>query len=40
MVAPTGYIAQVNDKVCEACRAFEDVCPFVAIRVNKTAFIN
>jgi len=40
MIAPSGYIAQVNDKVCEACRACEDICPFEAIRVNNTASVN
>lgn len=39
-VASSGYVAQVDEAVCEACAACEEVCPFEAIQVKKTAVVN
>jgi len=39
-VASSGYVAQVDDSVCTACKICEDACPFEAIKVNDTAVIN
>jgi len=40
MVASSGYVAQVDETVCEACAACEEVCPFEAIHVKETAAVN
>ena len=40
MVASSGYVAQVDETVCEACAACEDICPFEAIRVKGAAVVN
>ena len=40
MVASSGYVAQVDEAVCEACAACEEVCPFEAIQVKGTAVMN
>jgi len=39
-VASSGYVAQVDNSVCTACKICEDACPFGAIEVNDTAVIN
>jgi Pyruvate/2-oxoacid:ferredoxin oxidoreductase delta subunit len=39
-VASSGYVAQVENSVCTACKICEDACPFGAIQVNDTAVIN
>ena len=40
MGASSGYVAQVDEAVCEACAACEEVCPFEAIQVKGTAVVN
>jgi len=39
-VASSGYVAQIDEAVCERCAACEEVCPFEAIQVNETAVVN
>jgi ferredoxin len=38
-LAPSGYIAHVDENSCEACGTCEKVCPFNAINVNGTAVV-
>ena len=40
MVAPSGYVAQVDEAVCGACATCEEVCPFEAIKMKETAVVN
>jgi ferredoxin len=40
LVASSGYVAQVDEAVCEACAACEKICPFEAIQVKETAVVN
>lgn len=40
MVVSSGYVAQVDEAVCEACAACEEVCPFEAIQLKETAVVN
>jgi NAD-dependent dihydropyrimidine dehydrogenase PreA subunit len=37
MVASSGYVAKVDDKLCAACGACESACPFNAIKVEESA---
>ncbi len=36
----SGYIARVDETLCEACATCEDACPFSAIQVDRTAVVN
>jgi Pyruvate/2-oxoacid:ferredoxin oxidoreductase delta subunit len=40
MAASSGYMAQVDEAVCEACAVCEEICPFEAIQVKETAVVN
>jgi heterodisulfide reductase subunit A-like polyferredoxin len=40
MVAPSGYVAQVDEMLCAACATCEETCPFEAIQMNGTAIVN
>jgi len=40
MVASSGYVAQVDETLCTDCTNCKDACPFGAIRVDGTAFVN
>jgi ferredoxin len=40
MVAPSGYVAQVDESLCAACATCEETCPFEAIQMNGTASVN
>lgn len=40
MVAPSGYVAQVDEMLCAACATCEETCPFEAVQVNGTAIVN
>jgi Pyruvate/2-oxoacid:ferredoxin oxidoreductase delta subunit len=39
-VASSGYVAQVENSACTACKMCEDACPFGAIKVNDKAVID
>ena len=39
-VASSGYVAQVDESLCTACKACEDACPFGAIQVNEISVVN
>ncbi len=39
MMAPSGYVARVDESMCAACPICEDACPFGAIRVDGTAVV-
>jgi ferredoxin len=39
MMAPSGYVAQVDETLCSACTTCEDTCPFEAIQVDATAVV-
>jgi len=40
MLASSGYVAQVDEKLCAACSTCEDACPFSAVKVDTTAEVN
>jgi heterodisulfide reductase subunit A-like polyferredoxin len=40
MLASSGYVAQVDDNLCLACKRCERACPFGAIHVNGKAIID
>ena len=40
MVASSGYVAAVDDALCQACGACADACPFEAIHMNGTARVD
>ena len=40
MIAPSGYVSQVDEALCTACATCEDACPFGAIHVDETAVVN
>ena len=40
MVASSGYVAQIDEAVCEACASCKEICPFEAIQVRETAVVN
>ena len=40
MMASSGYVAQVDETLCEACSSCEDVCLFEAIQVDESAVVN
>jgi len=40
LVASSGYMAQVDTGVCEACGACEKICPFEAITVTTAAVVS
>lgn len=40
MLASSGYVAQVQDELCLACKRCERTCPFGAIQVNGKAVID
>lgn len=37
MMASSGFVAQVDETLCSACKTCEDTCPFEAIQVEATA---
>lgn len=39
-LASSGFVAHVDEKICEACATCEEACPFGAIQVNGTAVVN
>lgn len=39
MMASSGYVAQVDETLCSACKTCEDICPFEAIPVDATAVV-
>jgi NAD-dependent dihydropyrimidine dehydrogenase PreA subunit len=38
-MAPSGYVAQVDEELCAACAACEEACPFDAIQVDGRAVV-
>jgi ferredoxin len=40
VVASSGFVAQVDEALCDACGICEDACPFDAIQVNERAVID
>ena len=40
MVAPSGYVARVDEGLCEGCQTCEKTCAFGAIHVNGTAAVD
>jgi ferredoxin len=40
MLIPSGYVCQVDDQLCAACRTCEKICQFDAIQVNGHASVN
>ena len=40
MVASSGYVVQVDEKLCSACGICEDACPFKAIQVDGRVVVN
>jgi Pyruvate/2-oxoacid:ferredoxin oxidoreductase delta subunit len=40
VVASSGYVVQVDEKLCAACSTCQEACPFEAIQVDKTAVVN
>jgi len=40
VLAPSGYIARVDETRCAACAICENACPFGAIQIDDTAVVN
>jgi formate hydrogenlyase subunit 6/NADH:ubiquinone oxidoreductase subunit I len=40
IVASSGYVAQVDEKLCAACGSCENACPFKAIKIEESANVN
>ena len=40
VIASSGYVARVDEKLCAACGKCETVCPFEAIQVDKKAVVS
>ncbi|MDZ7579704.1 MAG: 4Fe-4S binding protein [Deltaproteobacteria bacterium] len=40
MLAASGYVAQVDETLCEACATCVDTCPFDSIQVNGLVIVN
>jgi ferredoxin len=40
LIASSGYIAQVDETLCEACGTCEEVCPFNAVSVNSVSEVS
>jgi heterodisulfide reductase subunit A-like polyferredoxin len=38
-MASSGYLAQVDEAICEGCGTCESGCPFEAVKVNGTAVV-
>jgi ferredoxin len=40
MMAPSGYVSQVDEVLCAGCATCQEICPFEAIQMNGTAMVN
>lgn len=40
MLAPSGYVAQIEQALCLTCGTCEEICPFEAISVNDTTHVD
>lgn len=40
MLASSGYVAQVDEALCNACGICQTTCPFGAVQVNETAVVS